>query len=131
MIRCVREMLRSRRRSDDPDGMHPSIAAGNLVSVRVDDGRFGVMKVLAVDDRGVHVRLYVQRFGRRPAADELGELSIVPPSPEEDVPLSIGHLPLSYRSFAGWQPETITAQSVLDEDLEGYRIWKDAQGGYF
>jgi hypothetical protein len=107
-------------------------APGDLVSVMTDDGRFGVMKVLAVDERGVHARLYVQRFARRPGPADLGELSMAPFGPGHDNPFSIGHMPLSCSSFAAWQPELISRGSVVAEDeLEGYHMWQEAKGGYF
>jgi hypothetical protein len=80
------------------------LVAGDVVTVTCDDGLFGVMKVLAVDGHGVHARLYVQRFDRRPITAGLGELSTAPFGPDYDNPLSIGHMPLTYEAFAGWQP---------------------------
>jgi hypothetical protein len=109
-----------------------SLSQGDLVSVITDAGRFAVMKVLAADAGGVHVRLYVQRFDRRPGPAGLGELSTAPFGPGHDHPFSIGHLPLSHASFATWQPELITrGPAVTEEELDGYRMWQDANGGYF
>ena len=71
------------------------LVAGDVVTVTCDDGLFGVMKVLAVDGHGVHARLYVQRFDRRPITAGLGELSTAPFGPDYDNPLSIGHMPLT------------------------------------
>lgn len=105
---------------------------GDLVSVVTDDGRFGVIKVLVADEGGIHARLYVQRFDRRPRPTDLGALSMAPFGPEYGNPFSIGHMPLSHSSFAGWQPEIIVRGStVLEEELEGYRMWQDAEAGYF
>jgi hypothetical protein len=105
---------------------------GDLVSVVTDDGSFGVIKVLATDEGGVHARLYVQRFDRRPLPDELGELSTAPFGPEHGNPFSIGHMPLSHTSFGGWQPELIVrGTGVAEEELEGYRMWQEAEAGYF
>jgi len=107
------------------------LVAGDVVTVTCDDGLFGVMKVLAVDGHGVHARLYVQRFDRRPITAGLGELSTAPFGPDYDNPLSIGHMPLTYEAFAGWQPSPLYREPVLDEELEGYRMWQEADGGYF
>ena len=109
-----------------------AFAPGDLVSVVTDDGQFGVMKVLAVDSGGVHARLYVQRFTQRPRRANLAELSTAPFGKGHDNPFSIGHMPLSYSSFGGWQPELITRGSVVAEDeLEGYHMWQVAKGDYF
>ena len=106
--------------------------AGDLVSVVTDDQQFGVVKVLAVDAGGVHARLYVQRWERRPTLEELGELSTAPFGPEHANPFSIGHMPLSHQTFVAWQPILITSRTSVDEDeLEGYRMWQEAEAGYF
>ena len=105
--------------------------AGQLVSVVTQDGQIGVAKLLAVDEGGVHVRLYAQRFRERPTEAELGELSTAPFGPGHDNPFSIGHMPLSHARFAGWRPEPICVRAVDEEELEGYRMWQEAEGGYF
>lgn len=105
-------------------------APGQLLSVVTEDG-IAVMKVLAVDAHGVHARLYAQRFAQRPKAPDLPELFLVPFGPEYNNPSSIGHMPLSHRSFEAWQPEVITTQAVDEEELDGYRMWEEANGGYF
>jgi hypothetical protein len=106
--------------------------SGDLVSVVTDDGRFGVIKILVADEGGVHARLYVQRFDQRPGPTDLDELSTAPFGPEHGNPFSIGHMPLSHASFAGWQPAIIVRGStVLEQELEGYRMWQDAEAGYF
>ena len=78
-----------------------------------------------------HARLYVQRFDRRPAAGELGVMSVAPFGAGQDNPMSIGHMPLTHEAFAGWQPVVLTHEAVVDEELEGYRMWQEANGGYF
>ncbi len=107
--------------------------AGDLVSVVDDDGRFAVMKVLAVDKQGAHARLYVQRFATRPTANEIAEteLQTAPFGPDHPNPFSIGHLPLSHASFADWHPQLICSSEVAEDELEGYRMWEEAKGGYF
>src|SRR3712207_1263982 len=89
---------------DTADGARGPFAAGDLVSVETDRGEYGVMKILATDARGVHARLYVQRFARRPRPEDVGELSTAPFGPGHDHPFSIGHMPLSHLTFARWQP---------------------------
>jgi hypothetical protein len=82
---------------------------GDLVSVVTDEG-FGVVKVLAADEHGVHAR----------------------PFGPEHKPFSIGHMPLSHASFAGWAPQLIRrGEPVAEEELDGYRMWQEAEGGYF
>lgn len=103
--------------------------AGDLVSV-VSDHQIAVMKVLAVDDGGVHVRLYVERFTTRPSSVDTNCLSLAAFGAAKK-PFSIGHMPMTYQRFLGWQPEPCGRADVQDEELEGYRIWLDSKGGYF
>jgi hypothetical protein len=108
------------------------LTAGDLLSIPEEDGRFSVAKILAVDERGVHVRLYVQRFEQLPLRVDPAHLSTAPFGPGHENPFSIGHMPLSHATFATWQPELIArGTAVVDEELEGYRMWLDAKGGYF
>jgi hypothetical protein len=106
--------------------------AGDLVSVVAGDGRIGVVKVLATDEIGVHIRLYRERFDARPLSVEPEMLtlgSIFDPPPR---PFSIGHIPLRHEAFAGWQPQLIASGGTVHEDkLEGYCDWAEAEGGYF
>lgn len=126
MLRSILNRLRPR----DPGLPFPP-RAGQLVSVLTDGGEFGVLKLLAVDAEGVHGRLYVQRFASRPSMAEIGELSVAPFGPEHDHPFSIGHMPLSHGTFAGWQPVPLGEQPVTEDELEGYRMWEEANAGYF
>lgn len=104
---------------------------GDLWSVKTDDGRYGVAKVLATDEGGVHVRLYSQRFEDRPATVNPSGLTLASFGRGDATPFSIGHLPLSHRSFQDWEPELVSHGTVSEEELEGYRMWQEAQGGYF
>lgn len=105
--------------------------AGQLLSVETEAGDFAVFKVLAADRGGVHVRLFVQRFPVRPSLGDVRELSLASFRPEDANPFSIGHMPLSYPSFAAWSPKILGQESVTYEELEGHQMWLDANGGYF
>ena len=107
----------------------PPFKAGDLVSVVMDEHGYGVAKVLAVDEVGVHVRLYVERLRERPSAANLPSRSLRPP--KDGHPLSAGHLPLTFASFARWEPSFIVHEAVGDNELEGFRIWDENRGGYF
>ena len=123
----------SQPRSDEKDGSRsqPSFHPGDLLSVLTEDGQFGVMKVLAVDDKGIHVRLYAQRFKERPRASDLHELSTKPFPSEHGNPFSFGHMPFSHSSFLSWEPQAVGSAPVSEDELKGHRMWKEADGGYF
>ena len=90
-------------------------------AIWADDGTFHVVKVLEVDDVGVHIRIYKERFALRPSRDELGELSLGSVFEGED--FGVGHLPLSHEAFELWEPELIKTEPVDPEELEGYEMW--------
>lgn len=104
---------------------------GDLVSIVADVGPYGVAKILAADEGGVHIRVYVQRYAARPTTIDPAGLTLSDFLLTQTGPLSVGHLPLSHGTFAHWQPEHIAGGSVGEHELEGYRNWVDAEGGYF
>jgi hypothetical protein len=100
---------------------------GGLYSFR-DKKEFGILKVLGLDSDAVHVRIYQQKFAVRPATVDPNTLTLGKLGDEN---FSIGHLPLSRKSFSSWDPVFVSQQTVREEELEGYRIWQRAQGGAF
>ena len=115
----------------------PNLTPGALYSIPGSlPATFQVIKVLAVDEFGVHVRLYGNSFARRPATvapdllDTSPFLSLAPEDMGQDWPLSVGHLPLLASTFAGMKPIHITDEDVTPEELEDYRDWQQSGGGY-
>lgn len=105
---------------------------GDLASVATGDGEYGVVKLLATDAVGVHVRLYQQRFPDRPGVVDPTTLSLGASMFDQDVPFSIGHIPLRHEAFADWQPILLARGIGVEErELQGYRGWEEAEGGYF
>ena len=114
--------------ASDPQRFEP----GDLVSVVTDDGGYGIVKLLVTDAIGVHARLYQQRFTDRPSAVDPTTLSLGPSMFAQDVPFSIGHIPLCYETFAHWQPVLLArGLAVEDREMQGHRGWEEAEGGYF
>jgi hypothetical protein len=106
-----------------------TIRAGALYSVYGSKGYFQVAKVLATDATGVHVRLYRNRFTSRPSSVDFASLQLG--SLHDKGGVGIGHMPLTHRSFTAWQPKYLAESAVTEDELEGYREWESAQGGYF
>jgi hypothetical protein len=102
---------------------------GGLYSTSDGKGQYGVVKILALDPDAVHVRLYKQKFPSRPGA--VDPLSLTLGKLEDKDGFSIGHLPLSRKTFASWEPVFVSQQSISDSELEGYKMWKEAKGGVF
>ncbi|HEY7060448.1 MAG TPA: hypothetical protein VII06_03140 [Chloroflexota bacterium] len=103
---------------------------GGLFHVDTDDGRVGVVKVLAVDAVAVHLRVYQQRFTRRVTDGRLPELTLDAPG---DDGLGLAHLAVTPRLFATWHPwfvkEPRKQPLPTEAELRPYRAWQRAQGG--
>ena len=102
--------------------------AGGIYSISDGDG-FGVVKILAIDPDAVSVRIYRETFPTRPASIDPSELSLGRIDDPEG--FGIGHLPLSPRDFALWFPVQLATLPVTEEELVGYRSWKESGGGVF
>ncbi len=115
----------------------PHLRAGALFSVPGSElSTWQVIKILLLDDFGVHVRLFGNAFARRPATvapDLLDTSPFFSTAPEDagyEWPLSVGHLPLLARTFLGMHPMFIADTEVDEDELDDYGEWKEAGGGY-
>ncbi len=98
-----------------------------LVSVK-EGARYAIAKLLHVQIRGVHVRLYSDRFDIPP--DTLNPWSLR--LDRYDAPnFSYGHTPMSRPTFAQTEPAYQRLAMCSVEELDGYRMWKEARGGFF
>jgi hypothetical protein len=126
-----------------------------LVTLQVADQDWGVAKVLKTDLRGVHLRLYSERWTERPSARDVdpGALSLATlpqgflegfealTRPEEFMeraealgpgrPLGVGHMPVSRADFGRAEPKPLGLVTLAADELRGYEVWKAAKGGYF
>ena len=107
----------------------PPERAGALYSVDDGEGWFRVAKVLLVEGEGVHIRLYKNRFKTRPDSVDFQSLTLG--TVHDTDGFGMGHLPLTRRAFRAWQPVFLAESPVAESELEGYRAWKDAKGGFW
>lgn len=105
------------------------IREGGIYSV-VSGKAYQVAKLLKVDERGVHLRLYANAWDQRPAKLNLEDLSLSAPEGEEGG-RAIGHMPLARQAFLVMGPHYVTDAPVTEEELDGYRMWEEGKGGYF
>jgi hypothetical protein len=100
------------------------VREGDLCSVRSGDDRFGVVKILKLEEGVVHVRVYAKTYEGRPldVADDELRLGTV-----HDEEFGLGHLPLDAAAFEKWEPEVIRNTTLEPEELEGYQIWREAE----
>jgi hypothetical protein len=107
------------------------LVEGGLYSYQNETRGYSVLKILKLDPQGVHVRMYSNHFSEHP--EKLNEATLhlagVERAPKET--LGIGHAPISTQGFASLDARFIKQVPVKDEELEGYRAWKAAKGGYY
>lgn len=97
-----------------------------LVSIK-DGSEYGIAKLLHVERRGVHLRLYADRFDVPPDHLQPWTLRLE----RYDAPsLSYGHAPMSRRTFATMDPAYARLAMRTAEELDGYRMWQEANGGF-
>lgn len=104
---------------------------GGLYVTEQESGRFVPLKILKVDEQGVHVRVYSNVFRAPPRTIDESTLYMAGMDRRDDERLGMGHLPISRASFSDWNVRFVQQSSVSAEELEGYNMWRDAEGGYF
>jgi hypothetical protein len=109
----------------------PKLVEGGLYYTQNDNGSYSIMKILKLDDGGVHVRLYSNQFPTPPTKVDESTLYLVGVDRKPNETLGMGHAPISKRSFAGWKAVFLQQSAVKDDELEGYKMWLEAKGGYF
>ncbi len=100
------------------------IVVGGLYASQNEDGTFGVMKVLAVDDFAVHLCSYKNKFQELPRDLDSSILSLGGISDPDG--FGIGHFPLAKEGFWNGNPVFLKQESVRDEELDGYRLYLEA-----
>ena len=107
------------------------LVEGGLYSTMNKNGSYSVLKILRLDQQGVHVRMYSNQFAEHPSKLDESTLYIAGINRKPNESLGMGHAPISRRSFASWGVRFIKIVPVKQDELEGYEMWKKASGGYF
>ncbi|WP_131667327.1 hypothetical protein [Psychrobacter pygoscelis] len=109
------------------------IKQGYFYATPREKGGYNVLKVLKTDNEGVHIRLYSNVYPNLPTDLDITTLYLAGLDEQsEQIDLGMGHLPISFDSFMTWQAVPLNQFEPVSEDqLEGYRMWQEAEGGYF
>jgi len=131
------------------------LQVGAVYSLDSGAGIFRVGQLLDLDDGHVHVRLYQQRFGRRPSRTDLAPLGLGRPNHYADIqPLRPGvkavvagsptvpwllldggfglpHVPLTRRAFDDAAPVELFKAGVTVALMEPIAAWHGRNGGAF
>jgi hypothetical protein len=122
VVACIVGILLARSRDVRP---RPAPIAGGIYSVNGDDaGHFGVIKVLRVDPKGVHVSMYQNKFSNRPTNIDESKLTFGTIHNAE--PPGIMHVPLSNAAYNRLAARFVQQSKVGAEELA---IVKDEWGG--
>lgn len=104
------------------------LTPGSLHVLR-ENRAYHVAKILATDDHGVHIRIYSNRWQAPPRSIEPSSLVLGAENAEQDP--GMGHLPFTKRAFLTQGPVFLQEGTVTEEELDGFRMWEEAKGGYF
>ena len=107
------------------------IKNGYLFSIS-SEGCYKVVKVLQADTKGVHIRIFSNKYDKRPVSvDEKTLILVGVKNTDPQYAIGMGHLPVSKKTFESWSPKFIKAVKVDESELDGYKLWIDGQGGYW
>lgn len=95
---------------------------GSICVIDNGDGSYGVVKVLVIEEEGVHVKIFANSFKTQPSQINLDSLHM---GSIESGEFGIGHVPLATEGFDNWHPETVGYEKVSESELEGYYFWKN------
>ncbi len=95
-----------------------SYKSGELYSMP-NKGKFGIFKVLKVDKKGVHVRVYSNLYSKIPSKINSSELFI-----DKQDKSSTNHTPLTFSSIKLWNPSFLQRIKVEKDELKDYFSWK-------
>ena len=104
---------------------------GGLYYIKNENGSYSVLKILKLDEQGVHVRLYSNQYSKQPVKVDETSLYMAGVDRKPSETLGMGHAPLSKKSFEGWKATFFQQSTVKPEELDGYNMWLEAKGGYF
>ena len=105
-------------------GTHPKkLKAGSICIVEEGNGKFGIVKILVIDDEIAHLKIYRNKFDQPPDIVDIETLRIG--SIYDKDGFGIGHTPIDRKDFDNWKLIAIAFEEVTKEDLVGYEIWKE------
>ena len=103
------------------------IQVGGLYASQDKDGTWRIVKVLAVDDEAVHLRIYANKFREQPTDVDPATLKLG--SLNDPSGFGIGHVPIAKEGFNGQTRILLKVVPVKEDELEGYRLYLEAMKG--
>lgn len=103
---------------------------GGIYISPLETGKLQAVKILKLDDFGAHISLYQNQYSEFPSHIDENTLRFGKYGEDDEI-FSIEHLPLSYTALASYTLLFVQASTINEHELEGYKIWSEAEGGYF
>ena len=100
-----------------------AVKAGSICTVEASEGKFGIIKVLVINEEEAHIKVYKNKYAKRPAQVAAKELSMGAITDKGG--FGIGHLPLDRQGFDNSKPVVIGFEEVTKDELAGYEMWKN------
>ena len=100
------------------------IKAGSICTIEDGAGKFGVVKVLVINNEEAHIKIYKNKYDQRPTKVDMKTLSLGSIN-DKDGEFGIGHVPLERMGFDNWKPVSVGFEEVTKDDLVGYEMWKN------
>jgi uncharacterized protein YndB with AHSA1/START domain len=136
--------VRAWREADGPViGVDATMDLAPLLTLRLGIDRDGVetwaaAKLLRSEILRVHLAIFGSTWPARPADVDPAVLRLRRMSDEAiergdlpDLSLGIGHVPIDRNAFSKAEPRFAGITTLRNEELDGYRTWREASGGTF
>lgn len=105
------------------------LVEGGVYANRYDWLRWSYLKILKLDEDVAHVRFYKLKSWLRPLSPARSIARLGVSAADRD--FALGHVPLSRHLMEDWETRLLVVEEVEAEELEGYEMWKEADGGVF
>jgi len=104
---------------------------GGIYAIKNANGSYSVLKLLKVESKGVHVRIYSNQFDALPTKVDETTLVMVGLNHKPTETLGVADQPMAGETFGTLQATFVQQSTVSASELEGYETWKKANGQYF
>jgi len=113
--------------SSDPE-LEKKYKVGGLYSIDGPGGEFNVAKVIAITKGLVHIRVYKNKFQKRPESADVDSSKLSLGGIDDPEGFGLRHMPMDKDIFEALGPVFIRQEIVTDEELQGFKDWQAAAG---
>ena len=107
------------------DNSIKDLKSGDICSIVNDSITYGVIKILAIEDSVMHLKLYRNKYIHLPDQTDLSDLSMEPDTVNLD--FGVAHLVVTKHSFIKWKPAFLKHEDVSIDESKTIEDWKNKQ----